>query len=100
MRGDQAQLTRRRSPRSVVRRAEEHLRTVLPRSSVKNSASDIGMPSSTFLSELTEGLTRFCSISEIIPLVTPARLASSRWDSPYMVRTARRCAPTSMSMGV
>ncbi len=44
------------------------------RSSVKNSASDIGMPSSTFFSELTDGLTRFCSISEIRPFVTPARL--------------------------
>ena len=68
------------------------------RSSVKNSASDIGMPSSTFFSELTDGLTRFCSISEIRPLVTPARLASSRCDSPYKVRTARRCAPTSMPL--
>jgi hypothetical protein len=57
---------------------------------VKNSASDIGMPSSTFLSELTDGLTRFCSMSEIMPLVTPARLASSRCDRPYMLRTARR----------
>ena len=52
---------------------------------MKNSASDIGMPSSTFFSELTEGLTRFCSISEISPLVTPARFASSRCDRPYMV---------------
>jgi hypothetical protein len=34
------------------------------RSSVKNSDSDIGIPSSTFLSELTDGLTRFCSINE------------------------------------
>jgi hypothetical protein len=49
---------------------------------VKKSDSDIGMPSSTFLSELTDGLTRFCSISEIMPFVTPARFASSRCDIP------------------
>src|ERR1700742_2711685 len=67
-----------------------------PRSSVKKSASAIGMPSSTFFSELTDGLTRFCSISEIKPLVTPARLANSRCDSPYIWRTALRCVPTSM----
>jgi hypothetical protein len=36
------------------------------------------MPSSTFFSELTEGLTLFCSISEIVLLVTPTRLANSR----------------------
>jgi hypothetical protein len=63
---------------------------------VKNSASDIGTPSSTFFSELTDGLTRFCSISEIVPLVTPARFASSRCDRPYIVRTAFKCAPTSI----
>ena len=67
---------------------------------MKNSASDIGMPSSTFFSELTDGLTRFCSISEIRPFVTPARLASSRCDSPYMVRTARRRAPTSIPVAM
>ena len=49
-----------------------------PRSRVKKSASAMGIPSSTFLSELTEGLTRFCSIKEIKPLVTPARFANSR----------------------
>ncbi len=38
---------------------------------MKNSAIDSGTPSSTFLSEPTEGLTRFCSISEMSPLVTP-----------------------------
>ncbi len=32
---------------------------------------DSGTPSSTFLSEPTEGLTRFCSIREMRPLVTP-----------------------------
>ena len=67
---------------------------------MKNSASDIGTPSSTFFSELTEGLTRFCSMSEMRPLVTPARRASSRWDSPKVVRTLRRRAPTSMLMDV
>ena len=65
------------------------------RSRVKNSASAMGMPSSTFLSEDTEGLTRFCSISEMRPLVTPARFASSRCDRPYICRTAFKWAPTS-----
>src|ERR1700692_1459587 len=53
------------------------------------------MPSSTFLSELTGGLTRFCSIREIKPLVTPARFANSRCDSPYICRTDFKWAPTS-----
>src|SRR5580692_7450883 len=66
------------------------------RSRVKNSASAIGMPSSTFFRDETDGLTRFCSMSEIRPLVTPARLASSRCERPYIWRTAFRCAPTSM----
>ena len=63
------------------------------KSKVKNSASDMGTPSSTFLRELTEGLTRFCSISEISPLVTPARRASSRWERLKVVRTLRSRAP-------
>ena len=66
-----------------------------PRSNVKKSASAMGMPSSTFFKELTEGLTRFCSISEIKPLVTPARFANSRCDSPYFCRTAFKWVPTS-----
>src|SRR5258708_26902284 len=65
------------------------------RSKVKKSASDIGMPSRTFLSELTPGLTRFCSMSEIKPLLTPARFASSRCDNPYICRTDFKWAPTS-----
>src|SRR5260370_28216504 len=65
------------------------------RSRVKKSASDIGRPSRTFLSELTDGLTRFCSISEIKPLVTPARFASSRCDNPYICRTDFKWVPTS-----
>ena len=56
---------------------------------------DIGTPSSTFLSEPTEGLTRFCSISEMRPLVTPARRASSRCDRPCSSRTCLSRAPTS-----
>src|SRR5271154_88508 len=66
-----------------------------PRSSVKKSASAMGMPSSTFFKELTEGLTRFCSIREIKPLVTPARFANSRCDKPYICRTAFKWVPTS-----
>jgi hypothetical protein len=54
----------------------------------------MGMPSSTFFRELTEGLTRFCSIKEIKPFVTPARFANSRCDSPYICRTAFKWAPT------
>src|SRR5882762_3775832 len=54
----------------------------------------MGIPSSTFFKELTEGLTRFCSIREIKPLVTPARFANSRCDSPYICRTAFKWAPT------
>ncbi len=45
------------------------------------------MHSSNFFSDPTEGLTRFCSISEMVPFVTPARLASSRCDRPYFIRT-------------
>ena len=53
------------------------------------------MPESTFFSELTEGLTLFFSIMEIVLLVTPARLASSRWDKPLSLRMVLRRAPTS-----
>ena len=59
----------------------------------------MGRPSSTFFSEATEGLTRPCSISEIIPFVTPARLASSRWERPCICRTALSRAATSFAMG-
>jgi len=58
------------------------------------------MPSSTFFNELMDGLTRFCSISEIVPFVTPARFASSRCESPYIVRTRLRCPPTSIIRGL
>ena len=64
----------------------------------KKSASDIGMPSSTFLSEPTDGLVRFCSIREMMALQTPARFASSRCDSPCIWRIARSRAPTSKSL--
>jgi hypothetical protein len=63
---------------------------------VKNSAIVIGNAARTFCSEPTEGLTRPCSISEIIPLVTPARLASSRWLRANAFLTARSCFPTSI----
>ena len=53
------------------------------------------MPASTFFSELMEGLTLFFSIIEMVLLVTPARLASSRWDRPLRVRMVCRRAPTS-----
>ncbi len=65
---------------------------------VKNSASAMGRPSSTFLSEATDGLTRPCSISEIMPFVTPARFASSRWERPCICRTAFSRVATSFAM--
>src|SRR5690554_4471586 len=55
----------------------------------------MGMPPSTFFSELTEGLTLFFSIMEMVLLVTPARLASSRWDRPLSLRMVFRRVPTS-----
>src|SRR5690554_7579071 len=55
----------------------------------------MGMPPSTFFSELTEGLTLFFSIMEMVLLVTPARLASSRWDKPLSLRMDFSRAPTS-----
>ena len=51
------------------------------------------MPSSTFLSEPTDGLDLFCSISDTEALLTPARFANSRWDSPCISRIARSRAP-------
>ena len=65
----------------------------------KKSARLIGMPSSTFLREPTDGLDLFCSIRETEALLTPARFANSRCDSPCISRIARSRAPTSNSMG-
>src|SRR5690606_9001173 len=65
------------------------------KSGEKNSTSDIGMPLSTFLSELIEGLTLFFSIMEMVLLVTPARLASSRWERPLSLRMVCSRTPTS-----
>ncbi|VXC99318.1 hypothetical protein PSEUDO9AG_60173 [Pseudomonas sp. 9Ag] len=53
------------------------------------------MPLSTFFSELIDGLTLFFSIMEIVLLVTPARLASSRWDKPLSLRMVCSRTPTS-----
>src|SRR3954452_15990827 len=64
----------------------------------KKSARLIGMPSSTFLSEPTDGLDLFCSIRETDALLTPARFANSRWDSPCISRIARSRVPTSNSI--
>src|SRR5439155_17857036 len=85
-------------PSSTRSSALKKARGVALRSRVKNSASDIGTPSSTFFSELTEGLTRFCSMRDMSPLVTPARRASSRCERPKVVRIPRRRAPTSTLM--
>jgi hypothetical protein len=48
------------------------------------------------LSAPTEGFIWFDSISEIVELVTPERLASSRWESLWRPRTKRSRSPTSM----
>ncbi len=53
------------------------------------------MPPSTLRSELIEGLTLFFSIMEMVLLVTPARLASSRWDKPLSLRIDCSRSPTS-----
>ena len=65
-------------------------------SSAKNSAIPIGMPSRMRLSAPTEGFIWLDSMSEIVELVTPARLASSRWESLWRLRTKRSRSPTSM----
>ncbi|MCY1378550.1 hypothetical protein D9M69_661950 [compost metagenome] len=55
----------------------------------------MGMPANTFFNELIEGLTLFFSIIEMVLLVTPARLASSRWDRPLSLRMDCSRTPTS-----
>src|SRR5437870_5247529 len=56
----------------------------------------IGMPSRMRLSAPTEGFIWLDSISEIVELVTPERLASSRCDILLRARTKRSRSPTSM----
>jgi hypothetical protein len=58
----------------------------------------MGIPPRTFLSELIEGLTLFFSIIEMVLLVTPARLASSRWDRPFSLRMDCSRSPTSNAL--
>src|SRR4051794_23557390 len=65
----------------------------------KNSASPIGMPSRMRLSAPTEGFIWLDSISEIVELVTPDRLASSRCDSLWRLRTKGRRPPMSTLIG-
>ena len=55
----------------------------------------MGMPASTFFNELIEGLTLFFSIIDMVLLVTPARLASSRCDRPLSLRMDCSRIPTS-----
>ncbi|MNR43726.1 hypothetical protein D3C85_1623790 [compost metagenome] len=55
------------------------------------------MPSSSFFRELTEGLTRFCSICEIVELVSPLRRASSRWERLLRSRTSLSRVPVSIA---
>src|SRR5476649_2367222 len=56
---------------------------------------DMGIPPNTLRSELIEGLTLFFSIIEIVLLVTPARLASSRCERPLSLRIDCSRSPTS-----
>src|SRR5882757_8247663 len=56
----------------------------------------IGMPSRMRLSAPTDGFIWLDSISEIVELVTPERLASSRCDILLRARTKRSRSPTSM----
>src|SRR5262245_20392182 len=65
----------------------------------KNSASPIGMPSRMRLSAPTEGFIWLDSINEIVELVTPERLASSRCDSLWRLRTKRSRPPMSTLIG-
>src|SRR5690349_2296816 len=65
----------------------------------KNSARPIGMPSRMRLSAPTEGFIWLDSISEIVELVTPERLAISRGDSLCRLRTKRSRPPISTLIG-
>src|SRR5215510_15306669 len=65
----------------------------------KNSASPIGMPSRMRFSAPTDGFIWFDSISEMVELVTPERLASSRCDSLWRLRTNRSRPPISTLIG-
>src|SRR5437660_10742349 len=56
----------------------------------------IGMPSRIRFSAPTDGFIWLDSISEIVELVTPERLASSRCDNLLRARTKRSRSPTSM----
>src|SRR6187397_3044913 len=56
------------------------------------------MPSRMRLSAPTDGFIWLDSISEIVELVTPDRLASSRCDNLLRARTKRSRSPTSMLM--
>src|SRR6266481_9941827 len=56
----------------------------------------IGMPSRMRLSAPTDGFIWLDSISEIVELVTPERLASSRCEILLRARTKRSRSPTSM----
>src|SRR5882672_5167855 len=56
----------------------------------------IGMPSRMRFSAPTDGFIWLDSISEIVELVTPERLASSRCEILLRARTKRSRSPTSM----
>src|SRR3569832_1475662 len=64
----------------------------------KNSARPIGRPSRMRLSAPTDGFIWLDSISEIVELVTPERLASSRCDSLWRARMNRSRPPMSPLM--
>jgi len=62
----------------------------------KKSARETGIPSSTFLRELTDGLILFVSIYEIVASISPDRLANFRCDSGNCLRTTCRRLPRSL----
>jgi len=66
----------------------------------KEFGRDIGTPSSTFLRELTDGLTRFCSIREISPLVTTGAAGQLTLREAERRPDAAQRAPTSIVMAL
>ena len=98
LRGDDRPARPRRGRGAAELRVEDLARR--SGSMAKNSASPIGMPSRMRLSAPTEGFIWLDSISEIVELVTPERLASSRCDSLWRARTKRSRPPISTLIGM
>jgi hypothetical protein len=67
-------------------------------SSWKKSAMVMDTPPKILRRDATDGLFLFCSIIEISPCVTPARLASSLCERPAAILISFNRAPTSKSI--